>query len=251
MKIRNLLLAALATISLSGISQTLYVPSGTSGIGTSTVTGKVGIGTGLSAPTTLLDLGGTNSKGNLLRLRSGDAFNNSLFSYQILFSYYGTANYTHAIKSRHHSAQDAGNALDFYLWDYGTDAASTVGSKLVMTLNAGNVGIGCSNPTEKLVVNGKTVTTELEVRTTPCSDFVFEPNYKLKSIAEVEQFVISNKHLPDVPSANEFKEKGSYNISEMDNLLLQKVEELTLYIIELKKENENLNQKMNTLQSKL
>ena len=73
----------------------------------------------------------------------------------------------------------------------------------------------------------------------PSSDFVFEPNYNLKSLSEVEAFVTENKHLPDVPSAKEFKENG-YKIGEMDNLLLQKIEELTLYIIDLQKQIEEL-----------
>jgi hypothetical protein len=105
--------------------------------------------------------------------------------------------------------------------------------------NAG-VYIGCSLSSGLLNVNGKIQASEIEIKTTPCSDFVFENDYKLKNINEVERFVTENKHLPDVPSAKEFSEKGSYSLNQMDNLLLQKVEELTLYIIEQNKRIEVL-----------
>lgn len=72
------------------------------------------------------------------------------------------------------------------------------------------------------------------IATIPQSDYVFEPYYKLKSLSEVEAFVKENKHLPEVPSAEEFKRDG-YKVGEKDDLLLRKVEELTLYMIELQK----------------
>ncbi len=77
----------------------------------------------------------------------------------------------------------------------------------------------------------------------PDADYVFEDEYQLPDIEEIEKFVKINKHLPDVPSANEMKENG-YNVGEMDEILLKKIEELTLYIIELNEEIEKLkNQK--------
>ena len=99
-----------------------------------------------------------------------------------------------------------------------------------------------TNSTYKLAVNSGILCEELKVMAdVPSSDFVFEPNYNLKSLSEVEAFVTENKHLPDVPSAKEFKENG-YKVGEMDNLLLQKIEELTLYIIDLQKQIEELKQ---------
>ena len=71
------------------------------------------------------------------------------------------------------------------------------------------------------------------------ADYVFEENYKLKDIKEIEQFIKEHGHLPDVPSGQEMQENG-IDIARMNGLLLQKVEELTLYMIELKKENEKL-----------
>lgn len=74
------------------------------------------------------------------------------------------------------------------------------------------------------------------------SDFVFQKDYNLREIEEVEQFIRSNKHLPDVPSAKQIAEEG-YSQHEMNKVLLQKIEELTLYIIQQQKEIEELKSK--------
>jgi hypothetical protein len=102
---------------------------------------------------------------------------------------------------------------------------------LIVNTATGNVGIGTTNPGAKLDVNGKIRCEEIEViADVPASDFVFETEYQLKPLSEVETFVKENKHLPEIPSAAQFKENG-YKVGEMDDLLLRKIEELTLYII--------------------
>ncbi|MOA38224.1 hypothetical protein D3C78_1598840 [compost metagenome] len=68
---------------------------------------------------------------------------------------------------------------------------------------------------------------------------MFEPDYKLRSLSEVEMFIKLNKHLPEIPSAKEVENNG-IAVGEMNAKLLQKIEELTLYLIEMKKENEEL-----------
>lgn len=95
----------------------------------------------------------------------------------------------------------------------------------------------------KLMVNGGILCEELKViADVPNSDYVFESDYELKPLEEVEAFIKEHKHLPEVPSAQTFKEEG-YKVGEMDDLLLRKVEELTLYIIELQKEIDELKAK--------
>lgn len=74
---------------------------------------------------------------------------------------------------------------------------------------------------------------------TKWADFVFEKNYNLLSLSEVEKYIKQNKHLPSVPSEKEVKENG-INTAEMDAILLQKIEELTLYILQQQKEIEAL-----------
>lgn len=71
------------------------------------------------------------------------------------------------------------------------------------------------------------------------ADFVFSPNYKLRSISEIESFIIENQHLPDIPSAEEMEAEG-VNLAEMNKLLLMKIEELTLYVIEKEKEMQEI-----------
>jgi hypothetical protein len=108
---------------------------------------------------------------------------------------------------------------------------------ITATLN-GNVGIGTTNPTQKLQVKGTVYSTEVKVDLAAGTgpDYVFEPNYDLKPLAEIETYIKENKHLPEVPSAKEMEANG-VQLGEMNMLLLKKVEELTLYLIEMKKEN--------------
>lgn len=79
--------------------------------------------------------------------------------------------------------------------------------------------------------------------TVPSSDYVFEKDYVLMPLTELEKFVTEQKHLPEVMSAKEFAKNG-YNLEEMDDVLLRKVEELTLYIIQQQKEINELRQKL-------
>jgi hypothetical protein len=106
-----------------------------------------------------------------------------------------------------------------------------------LVANNGNVGIGTTNPNQKLTVNGTIYGKEVKVDlNVPGPDYVFEPTYNLPSLTEIETYIKANKHLPEVPSAKEMEANG-INLSEMNMLLLKKVEELTLYLIEMKKEN--------------
>ncbi|WP_057937328.1 hypothetical protein [Algoriphagus resistens] len=98
----------------------------------------------------------------------------------------------------------------------------------------GNLGIGVSSPSQKLEVNGTIKTREVNVTTTGWADYVFKPEYKLMPLSEVEAFIQMNGHLPNVPTEAEVMENG-VNLAEMNVKLLEKVEELTLYVIELEK----------------
>lgn len=78
------------------------------------------------------------------------------------------------------------------------------------------------------------------------SDFVFDKDYRLPAIEEVESFIEENNHLPDVPSAAEVAEEG-YSQHDMNKVLLQKIEELTLYTIQQQKEIKALKSELNEL----
>jgi len=102
----------------------------------------------------------------------------------------------------------------------------------------GYVGIGTSTPTNMLDVNGTIRAKEVKVES-GWADFVFAPNYQLRSLAEVEEFIDQNGHLPDIPTAKEIEQNG-VSLGEINAKLLQKVEELTLYIIQQNKRIDSL-----------
>jgi hypothetical protein len=97
---------------------------------------------------------------------------------------------------------------------------------------AGKVGIKTETPGDyDLAVNGKIRSQEIKVETANWPDYVFKDDYKLTSLAETEKFIRSNGHLPDVPKASELETNG-VSLGEMNKLLVQKIEELTLHLIE-------------------
>ena len=102
----------------------------------------------------------------------------------------------------------------------------------------------------KLSVEGGILTSEVMVKeVSEWYDYVLDGSYELKSISELEQFISDNGHLPDIPSEKDVLDKG-YGLVEMDGLLLKKIEELTLYTIELSKLIECQQKIIETLQSK-
>jgi len=130
--------------------------------------------------------------------------------------------------------------------------ASLAGGALLAQVSTGNVGIGTSTPTEKLSVKGTILAQKIKVSTAASNwpDYVFNTEYKLPSILELEKFVKAHHHLPEVPSAKEVEANG-LDLGETNKQLLKKLEELTLYIIELKKENLAQQAAIETLQKEL
>ncbi|MBM2817345.1 MAG: hypothetical protein HW421_4107, partial [Ignavibacteria bacterium] len=109
----------------------------------------------------------------------------------------------------------------------------------------GDLPTNCYN---RLSVDGQIVALDIIVTLSPWSDFVFDKNYNLMELPELEKLIRQNGHLPGIPSAKEVKEKG-VNVGEMQAKLLQKIEELTLYVIDLKKQNDILNAKIEQLKT--
>ena len=86
-----------------------------------------------------------------------------------------------------------------------------------------------------ITMNGTLDAGGIRLRTeVPASDHVFNSDYQLMTLAELGAFIKENRHLPEVPSAEEFQENG-YSVGEMDDLLLRKIEEITLYLLEQEK----------------
>jgi hypothetical protein len=113
-----------------------------------------------------------------------------------------------------------------------------------MIINAaGNVGIGTISPQELLSVKGNIRAHQIKVETINWPDYVFNDEYQVPTLVETEKFIKENGHLPDVPKAEEVEKEG-YSLNDMDKILLKKVEELTLILIDkdkqLKEQNDTL-----------
>ena len=116
---------------------------------------------------------------------------------------------------------------------------------LCATMLDNRLGIGTSNPQYHLDVMGTIRAKEILVETTG-ADFVFADDYPLRPLSEVEAFITENKHLPEIQSAQEMQENG-VSVSELQTKLLQKIEELTLYLIQQEETIQELRQEVESL----
>jgi hypothetical protein len=319
------LLTLLSICLISVYSQTLYVPSGTAGIGNNTTNSNVGIGTGTTAPTQKLEVIGSVKANNaligqsvfsnyawfcnsncatatnyaLLQNNNGTTYLNAATGTGINFrinnvtkmtfntdGYLGintstpsamlTINgtsgntsmyvlgdtkiesgsikmsrpsYTQAQASINISSYSGPGGLRFAMSDDGswTDAHTFDALFLGPT---GNVGIGTTVPSSKLTVKGQIICskiTVLDINNIP--DYVFSKDYNLMKLELVAAYIKANNHLPNVPSASELESKGM-DMVEMSKILLQKIEELTLYTIEQQEQIDKLNQEVTELKAK-
>jgi hypothetical protein len=191
-------------------------------------------------------IGTTNSNANLKVNGSTSLVNeNGINSFQIL------GNSGIPVRRGISISNDPQGELSFYINSNQSNASfkfiNGMNNQSLMTINQfGNVGIGTTNFNNgayKLAVNGTIHAKEIFVDMDNWSDFVFDEDYKLKTLADLEKFIIEFKHLPDIPSNTEVKENG-VNLGNMDALLLLKLEEMTLYVIELQKQIDDLNEKV-------
>lgn len=123
------------------------------------------------------------------------------------------------------------------------DVSGTVRAETGMVVNMASLPTGYA-----LAVNGTIGSTKVKVTQT-WADFVFAPGYKLPSLAEVEAHIKENHKLPDIPSEKQIAAEG-LDVGEMQKLQMQKIEELTLYIIDLKKQLEAQQKEIEALKAK-
>ncbi|MDQ0109006.1 hypothetical protein SAMN05660909_03936 [Chitinophaga terrae (ex Kim and Jung 2007)] len=131
----------------------------------------------------------------------------------------------------------------FYLFTTGVEDQSQPATyRMIMNAN-GEIGIGTAPATGfKLAVDGTVGARKVKVTQGAWADFVFHDDYKLPSLQEVEKFIKLNKHLPEIPSEKEVAENG-IDLGEMNKKLLQKIEEMTLHMIEMEKRIQELENK--------
>jgi hypothetical protein len=115
--------------------------------------------------------------------------------------------------------------------------------------SGGDIGIGTTTPQSKLAVNGTITAKEIKVTEVGWADYVFSDKYHLTPIDEVEKYVAEYKHLPDIP-AEEAVSKAGISVSEMFTLHMRKIEELTLYVIQLNQENKLLKERIHLLEQR-
>lgn len=123
-----------------------------------------------------------------------------------------------------------------------------INNRITMRVLSNKVEMGTDAIPTALNVYGIVNAREVKVSLGSWSDYVFEPGYKLRKLSDVEDFILANGHLPDIPSATTVIENG-VNLGEMDALLLKKIEELTLYVIELEKNNNQISAEIEKLKT--
>ena len=190
--------------------------------------GNVGIGT--ESPSTNLEI--ASPIGATLSLTTKGFHGNNETPLSPKIDFLGYANGSKARISATEQTYDThGSKLSFFV----NDGSSATSLKEMMTINQNsNVGIGVIDPKNKLDVNGTVHAKEVKLDMAGWADFVFHKDYELPTLDEVEKHIRKKGHLPNIPSTKEITENG-LSLGESQKLLLQKIEELTLYSIEQNK----------------
>lgn len=125
--------------------------------------------------------------------------------------------------------------------------AINAGTESMIIKHNGRIGIGTLDPQSKLSVDGQIRATEVKVLSDiSVPDYVFEPDYELRTLQETKEYIATNRHLPEIPSAGEIGANG-IDLGDMNMRLLKKIEELTLYQIQLMVEMEAMKKELQEL----
>jgi hypothetical protein len=229
----------------------LWMDQGNVGIGTSAPANDIQVYDGVGPATLLLHTNATPTGSPSYNLAQYEMryISNTQYYYRNVLRKNMLNNHIEMLQT----LRNPGGVLNFMLVDVDNGIMDIqAGITNVTFNNSGTFAIGMGTyavpGTAKLAVGGKIVCKEVEVTLTDMPpDYVFGSDYKLLSLYDVDNFINTNKHLPGVPSATEMLSKG-VNVGEMNMTLLQKVEELTLYMINLQKENDALKARVSNLE---
>lgn len=179
------------------------------------------------------------------RTNSNEPPSSMLFAQDLPYDHDGWGEYGIEYKIGSSSDHSEGG-LNFWK-PWGNSYDGTTHNSILFLHNNRNVGIGTNDPSSKLTVNGWIKAEGIKIiQNVVGADFVFEKDYDLMSLDQLESYIDTNKHLPGIPSAEEMKEQG-VNLNEFQGKLLQKIEELTLYMIKLEKKNQELEKHIKAL----
>ncbi len=203
--------------------------------GNALISGRIGIGT--LSPVTGLDVSGNQTLRNYQNISGAGA--------SIHFTSYADNMKGPMIKSFLDYAEYDNSVSRLVLSSYAR------GYKNELTLNNGRVGIGTMNPDATLAVKGNIHAQEVKVDlNVPGPDYVFEKNYKIKPLREVANYISTNSHLPEIPSAKLMAQNG-LNLGELNMQMLKKIEELTLYLIEKDEQLNAYNKKIKKIEKEI
>ena len=235
LNVEKLIVNGRSTFQIIAVSGKSYL-MGNVGIGTNSPQAKLDVDGDMKAKSADISGALTAQSANIARTLTANALNAQ------------SADISGTLTANALNSQNANIAGTLTANALNSQSANITGALTANTLNVpnvtgnvnftGNVGIGV-NPTTKLDVKGTIRAEEVKVCLNQGCDFVFEEDYKLMGLDELEKFIKTNKHLPEVAPAAIMEAEG-INISEMSAKLLQKIEELTLYIIDLQKQIEEL-----------
>ncbi len=146
----------------------------------------------------------------------------------ILSRHHSTTGYGH-FYSTLHLQPDVGTKSQYRGVAIGYEASRTISIGTHLAVE-GKVGVGTTNPTHSLEVNGTIRAKEVILEATNWPDYVFSNSYQLPSLEETKTYIKTHGHLPGLKSATEYEKEG-VNMMELNQKLLEKIEELTLHII--------------------